>query len=171
MSHIPPCCDTNRLDQTNTLHQKGPAMRYRETGQVHMDFHRTTNATLTYLREKYGQDFVDEITRRTARAVYRAIHQDLQQGNPEHLVEHWTYFFDREQGQYELQRADGEIRFIVKRCPAVAYLQEKGLPIDPHFCRQTVVLNHALAQDTPFQIETDVQGNGRCVQTIRRTQP
>ena len=143
-------------------------MRYKETGQVHMEFHRTTNGTLTYLREKYGQEFVDEVVRRTARDVYRAIHEDLERGSPEHLLEHWTYFFGREGGKYEVQRDGDEIRFVVKRCPAIAYLQEKGLEIDPQFCRSTVVLNDALAEGTPFEVVTDVQGNGKCVQTIRR---
>jgi len=143
-------------------------MRYRETGQVHLDFHRTLNGTITYLRQRYGQEFVDQVFRRTAREVYRAIREDLAKGNPEHLVEHWTYFFDREGGEYVLERGQDEIRFVVHRCPAIAYLQEKGLPIDPHFCRGTVVLNQTLAEGTPFQIATEVLGGGRCIQTILR---
>lgn len=146
-------------------------MRYRETGQVHMDFHRTTNGTITYLRQKYGQEFVDDVFRRTARDVYRAIRDDLKRGHPEHLLEHWTYFFDREGGEYEVEREGGEIRFMVKRCPAIAYLQDKGVEIDPKFCRGTVVLNEALGEDTPFEVTTDVQGGGKCVQTIRRATP
>ena len=146
-------------------------MRYKETGQVHMDFHRTLNGTITYLREKYGQRFVDDVFRRTARDVYRAIREDLRKGNPEHLVEHWRYFFDREGGKYTLERTDDEIRFVVHRCPAIAYLQKKGHDIDPAFCRGTVVLNEALAEDSPFEITTDVLGNGKCVQTIRRPRP
>lgn len=146
-------------------------MRYQETGQVHMDFHRATNGTLTYLRKKYGQELVDEVVRRTARNVYRAIHEDLARGNPEHLLEHWTYFFDREDGQYEVEREGDNIRFVVKRCPAIAYLQKRGLEIDPNFCRATVVMNETLAEGTPFEVATEVQGGGRCVQTIRRTTP
>ena len=42
-------------------------MRYGETGNVHLDFHRTTNGTITYLRERYGIEMLDEILRRTAR--------------------------------------------------------------------------------------------------------
>ena len=143
-------------------------MRYRETGQTHMDFHRTTNGTITYLRQKYGQEFVDDVFRRTARDVYRAIREDLKHGNPEHLLEHWTYFFDREGGEYEVERSGDEIRFIVHRCPAIAYLQEKGLEIDPEFCRGTVILNEALGDGTAFQVATEVLGGGKCVQTIRR---
>ena len=58
-------------------------MRYKETGELHMDFHRTTNGTIAYLREQYGQDFLDEVFRRTAHDVYRAIHQDLRRGDPD----------------------------------------------------------------------------------------
>ena len=55
-------------------------MRYRETGQVHMDFHRTLNGTIAYLRETYGVAFLDEVLRRTARDVYRSIRDDLERG-------------------------------------------------------------------------------------------
>jgi len=143
-------------------------MRYQELGQVHRDFHRTLNGTITYLREAHGQEFVDEVFRRTAHDVYRAIREDLARGNPEHLVEHWTYYFDREGGAYDLEREDDEIRFRVRRCPAIAYLEERGVEIDPGFCRGTVVLNEALAEGTPFESATDVLGGGQCVQTIRR---
>ena len=143
-------------------------MRYKETGQVHMDFHRTTNGTIAYLRQKYGDDFVDEVFRRTAHNVYRSIWEDLKRGDPGQLIEHWTYFFDREGGEYALDREGDETRLTVTRCPAVAYLQNKGIEGDPAFCRQTVVINTALAEGSPFEIDTEVAGDGRCVQTVRR---
>jgi predicted ArsR family transcriptional regulator len=146
-------------------------MRYRETGPVHLDFHRITNATIAYLRETYGQAVLDEVFRRTARRVYRAIRGDLLRGDPEHLVEHWTYFLDRESGDYRLERTGGEIRLIVHRCPAVAHLKELGIAVDPAFCRQTQVMNAALAEGSAFAVTTDVLGDGRCVQTIKRTAP
>jgi len=146
-------------------------MRYRDTGQVHLDFHRTTNGTITYLRETYGLEFLDKVLRRTARNVHRAIREDLLRGNPEHLVEHWTYFFDREGGDYAIERDDDTIRMIVHRCPAVAYLESRGIAIDPAFCRQTAVINAALAEGSPFEVTTDILGGGRCVQTVRRRRP
>ena len=39
------------------------SVRYRETGAVHLDFHRTTNGTIAYLRQRYGVEFLDEILR------------------------------------------------------------------------------------------------------------
>ena len=143
-------------------------MRYRDTGEVHIDFHRSINGTIAYLRTNYGREFLDETFRRMAQDVYLAIGEDLKQGGTEHLVEHWTYYFDRECGQYTLERKDDAIRFVVHQCPAIAYLQSRGIPVDPDFCRQTVVINDALAQDTPFAVTTEVLGGGRCVQTIRR---
>jgi hypothetical protein len=56
----------------------------------------------------------------------------------------------------------------VRRCQAVAYLESRGIPIDPAFCRQTTVVNAALAEGSPFEVATEVLGGGRCVQTIRR---
>lgn len=144
-------------------------LRYRESGEVHIDFHRSANGTIAHLRDTYGREFLDEIFRRTAENVYRAIRDALRSGgDPEQLVEHWTYFFEREGGQYTLERKDDEIRFVVQRCPAIAYLQSRGIEIDRDFCRQTVVINETLAKGTPFEITTEVLGGGTCVQTIRR---
>ena len=133
-----------------------------------MDFHRTMNGTMAYIRKKHGQAFLDGILRKTARDVYRSIRDDLERGDPTQLVEHWAYFFGREKGRYRIERKDGAIRMTVRKCPAIAYLRKRGIPIDPAFCRQTVVVNEALAAGTPFEIATEVRGGGRCIQTIRR---
>lgn len=143
-------------------------MRYKETGQVHLDFHRTTNGTIAYLRQQHGAEFLNEAFRRTAHDVYRAIHEDLKRGDPEQLVEHWIYYFDREDGEYRIDRKDDQIVMTVTQCPAIAYLQRQGIEIDPAFCQQTVIINDALAEGTPFEIDTKVLGEGKCIQTIRR---
>ncbi len=143
-------------------------LRYQETGEVHLDFHRSANGTIAYLRDTYGHAFLEETLRCTAQNVYVAIRNALKAGDPEQLVEHWIYFFEREGGQYLLERKDDEIRFIVQRCPAIAYLKGRGIAIDRDFCRQTVVINDALAEGTPFEVTTEVMAGGKCVQTIRR---
>lgn len=142
-------------------------MRYRETGQVHMDFHRTTNGTIAYLRRQYGTEMVDEVLRRTARDVYRAIREDLMAGNPEHLVEHWTYFLEREGGEFSVEREGEAVRVIVHRCPAADYLKRNGIALDPDFRRQTTVLNEALCEGTPFEVLTEVIDDLRYTETVR----
>ena len=146
-------------------------MRYQETGEVHLDFHRTMNGTIGYLRERYGIEMLDEILRRTAKGVYRAIRDDLMAGNPEHLLEHWTYFLAREGGRFTVERSEGEIRVTVDRCPAAAYLRDRGIALDPAFRRQTTVLNEALGEGTPFEVTTEVLDDLRYIQTIRKRRP
>jgi hypothetical protein len=146
-------------------------MRYRETGEVHMDFHRTTNGTISYLRRTHGVKFLDEVFRRTAQDVYRAIWEDLKRGRTTHLVRHWRHFFDREKGKYSVRRGRDEVRLTVTECPAVAYLRRRGIRVDPAFCRQTVAMNRAWSEGTPFEITTELLGEGRCVQTLRRVRP
>ena len=143
-------------------------MRYKETGNVHMDFYRTLNATISYLRRKYGMELLDKTFRRTATDVYRSIREDLLKGNPQQLIRHWEYFLKREGGEYTIKKLGDAVIMTVNRCPAVDYLTRKGIKIDTAFCRQTVVINLALAEGTPFEINTQVIGSGRCIQTIRR---
>jgi len=143
-------------------------LRYHETGPLHRDFHRTTNATIAYLRKRYGAGLLDAIFRKTAHEVYRAIHEDLKRGDPEHLVAHWRHFMRREKGRFAIRRRGDAIQMTVRECPAIAYLRGRGIAVDPAFCRQTRVVNDALSEGTPFTITTEVLGGGRCVQTIRR---
>jgi hypothetical protein len=145
-----------------------PNLRYHETGPLHRDFHRTTNGTIAYLRKTHGLRMLDAILRHVAQDVYRSIHEDLKRGDPEQLVKHWRHFFRREKGRITIRRKGTEIRMTVQECPAIAYLRLRGIAIDPAFCRQTVTVNNALAEGTPFTITTEVLGEGRCVQTIRR---
>ncbi|MBM4030821.1 MAG: hypothetical protein FJ291_03450 [Planctomycetes bacterium] len=146
-------------------------MRYRDTGYVHLDFHRTTNGTIAYLRKAYGEGFLDEVLRRFAREVYRSIREDLQRGDPDQLVEHWTYYLDREGGDYAIERQPDVICLTIRCCPAIAYLRERGIEPDPAFCHRTSVVNAALAEGSPFEITTEVVGDGQCVQTLRRVRP
>ncbi len=127
-------------------------MRYRDTGELHLDFHRTTNGTIAYLRRRHGLRFLDGVFRRTAQEVYRSIWEDLKGGDPRQLVKHWR----------------DEIRLTVTQCPAVAYLRRRGIRVDPAFCRQTIAMNRAWSEGTPFEITTEVLGKGRCIQTLRR---
>lgn len=133
-----------------------------------MDFHRTMNGTIAYLRKKHGLRFLDGVFRKTARDVYGSIRADLKNGSAEQLIDHWRHFFRREKGSFKLSRKGGEIRLTVQRCPAVDYLLKHGIKPDQAFCRQTVVVNDALAEGTPFEIHTELLGQGRCVQTISR---
>ena len=142
-------------------------MRYKETGNLHLEFHRSLNNTLRYLRTRYHQEFVDDLFRKMAKDVYRSIRQDLLNGDPSQLVEHWNYFFNREDGKIAIDREGEIIRMTVEQCPAVRTIIEHE-ELEPALCRGTRVLNDALVEGSQFAIGTEILGGGRCIQTIRR---
>lgn len=143
-------------------------MRYKDGGRVHLDFHRTLNGTICYLSAKYGEAFLKKTFRVMAHDVYRSIHRDLARGEPGQLVDHWRYFFGREGGEFSIEEKEGEILLEVEKCPGANYLKSIDVKISPLFCLQTIELNNALSEGTPFQIETRKRGEGACSQVIRR---
>ncbi|MDD5519264.1 MAG: hypothetical protein PHI84_00460 [Kiritimatiellae bacterium] len=143
-------------------------LRYRETGELHKDFHGSMNAAVEYVGNRYGRDGLRTVFRQTAQRVYRSIYEGLKRGDWDELVEHWRYFMDREGADYNLSITDEAVVMIVKTCPAVAHLRKLGMTPSRFFCDQTILLNEAWCEDTPFEAVTEITGEGSCVQTIRR---
>ena len=143
-------------------------LRYRETGELHKDFHGSMNAAVEYVGSRYGRDGLRTVFRATAQRVYRSIYEGLKAGDWNGLVEHWRYFMDREGADYALSVTDEAVVMAVKTCPAVAHLHKLGLAPSEFFCDQTVLLNEAWCEGTPFEAVTEITGDGSCVQTIRR---
>jgi len=141
-------------------------MRYRETGNVHKDFHLAMNTSIQYVLQTYGMDFLRELFRRTAQLVYRDIYTSLAKGDWKPLLEHWRYFYDREGGRYEVTPTDGGFIFDVRECPAARHLREKGIPLTSEFYLQDVLLNDGWSAGTPFQIDTQVLGDGSYRMTV-----
>ena len=71
-------------------------LRYISTGEIHKDFHGLTCATLHYLINNYGEEAMKEVLTSTAQKVYKTIHEGLQRGKPDELIEFWRYYLERE---------------------------------------------------------------------------
>lgn len=143
-------------------------MRYRETGELHKDFHGALNTTVDYVVGKYGRDALREIFRRVGREVYRSIHAKLQAGDPSELVEHLRYFYAREQADFRLTVESDAIVLEVFQCPAVEHLRRLGITPSPCFCDQTIEVNAGLCENTPWTTATEVLAPGRCRQCFTR---
>ena len=143
-------------------------LRYQAHGEVHKDFHGLTCATLHYLIDCYGKDAMVEVLKNTAQKVYRSMHEGLKNNNPDELVEYWQFYFERENGEFAIERVENEIRLIVKDCPALRHLVKLEQEPDPLLCDGTAVLNDALTEGTPFEMETRKTGVFSCVQILRR---
>ena len=143
-------------------------LRYKSQGEVHKDFHGLACATLHYLIDNYGQDAMTEVISRTAREVYKTIHEKLKNGDTSELTEYWEYYFQRENGDFSLESIEDGVRLIVKNCPALSHLRTLNWEPDPILCEATAVFNQALAEDTPFAAETVRTGTFSCIQTFRK---
>lgn len=143
-------------------------MRYRETGAVHKDFHGAVNCTIEYICKNFGNNALHEIFFKTGRDVYKDIREHLERGDSCELEKFWSYFLGREDGEFDMEKSNGEIRLIVKKCPAVEHLKMLGIEPHPEFCSQTKYMNKGLCHGTGFEIETVKTGEFSCVQTLRR---
>jgi len=135
-------------------------MRYRDTGNVHKDFHLAMNTSIQYVLRTYGMEFLRELFRRTAQEVYKDIYLSLKRGEWQPLLEHWTYYYDREEGKYTVTKVDGGFIFLVLECPAVRHLKEKQVPLTSDFALQETLINEAWSSGTQFQIRTEILGEG-----------
>ena len=143
-------------------------MRYEEGGNVHLDFHGATNTTIDFIVERFGVDAMDEIFKKVGRDVYASIRNDLIAGDTRQLVRHWRHFFDREGADYDIAVGDDRVVLTVRRCPAWHHVKALTGSVSPHFCDQTSRTNEAMAEGSPFAIDTELTGEGSCRQVIRR---
>ena len=143
-------------------------MRYRETGELHLDFHGATNTTIDYIVKNFGEKAIHEIFFAVGQKVYKSIHEKLKQGDASELVEHWQYFFTREKGTFQIKETSDTIVLEVSECPAVRQLLKLGLAPSPNFCQQTILVNEALCENTPFESHTEIIGCGKCRQAIKK---
>jgi hypothetical protein len=143
-------------------------LRYAEEGEVHLDFHGATNTTIEFIIAKFGIAAMDDIFRTVGRDVYRSIAVDLAAGDTKQLVRHWHHFFTREKCDYNIEVGEEEIVLTVRRCTAWHHVAKLVGTPSSHFCDQTGRTNDAMAEGSPFSINTQITGPGACRQVIRR---
>jgi predicted ArsR family transcriptional regulator len=143
-------------------------LRYNEGGNVHMDFHGAVNTTIDFIVERYGVEAMHEIFKKVGRDVYVDIRGHLMAGDALELVKHWRHFFTRENADFDIAVGEQEIVLTVRHCPAWHHVRKIAPAVSPFFCDQTTVTNRAMADGTPFSVETTITGEGACTQVIRR---
>jgi hypothetical protein len=143
-------------------------MRYKSTGELHLDFHGAINTTINYIVDNFGESALTEIFNCVGRDVYKSIHEKLLNDDPSELIEHLEYYLNREHGDFTLSVENDAILLEVKQCPAVKHISQLGLELSPHFCKQTIEVNNALCAGTPWQCETTIIEPGRCSQKFSK---
>ena len=143
-------------------------MRYRCAGEVHRDFHASVLDGVNYLVDNFGEEAARQVLGRTAKGVYRTMHDALVRGDAAELLDWWRYYLDREGGVYTLETTDDGAVLTVSACPAQAHLKRRGILGSKRTCWATRVLNDALCEGSPFEIVLEETGEGSCRQVLRR---
>lgn len=143
-------------------------LRYSDSGNVHMDFHVATNTTIDFIIKNFGLEAMDQIFSRVGKDVYVDVRRHLMEGNAGELLKHWRHFFDRENADYNIDISDTVIVLTVRHCTAYHHVKNIVPKVSEHFCDQTIKTNNAMADGTPFSIDTEVTGPGSCRQIIRK---
>ena len=120
------------------------------------------------IRDRYGIDTMNDIFKKVGNDVYKDIKDHIKKGNIKMLAKHWQHFFDRENADYNISINDEEIILTVNRCTAYEHVRKLVGNVSPNFCDQTIKTNEALAEDTPYEIKTEILGEAACRQTIRK---
>lgn len=151
--------------------QKPPEqpLRYQEEGNVHLDFHGAVNTTIDFIFARYGVEVLHEIFARVGKDVYADLRRHLKEGDPNEMVRHWRHFFARENADFDIAASEDEIVLTVRRCTAYHHVAKISPSVSAHFCDQTIKVNEAVAEGTPFSIDTEITGPGACRQIIRRS--
>jgi hypothetical protein len=130
-------------------------MRYRDTGELHRDFHLGTNTTIDFIMEQYGPGFLLELCRRTTQKVYKDIYQQLQQGNSSALIEHLQYYLGRESGVFEINTGQDQISVNVSKCPMLSHITSNGEILSPGIGDFLSDFYGSWGENTPFTITVD----------------
>ncbi|ODT70839.1 MAG: hypothetical protein ABS75_10465 [Pelagibacterium sp. SCN 63-23] len=150
------------------MQQREKPLRYQEDGNVHLDFHGAVNTTIDFIVERYGVDVLHQIFSKVGKDVYKDLRRHLMDGDPQEMVRHWRHFFDREDAEYDIEVGEHQIVLTVRRCTAYHHVARIAPKVSPHFCDQTTKVNEAIADGTPYSIDTQITGPGACRQIIRR---
>lgn len=143
-------------------------MRYRCTGEVHRDFHASVLDGVNYLVDVYGEDAARTVLGRTAREVYRTMHEGLVAGDSSELLDWWRYYLDREGGAYRLEETADGATLTVTECPAQVHLRTRGISGGRRTCWATRILNDALCEGSPYEIVLEETGDASCRQILRK---
>ena len=143
-------------------------MRYKDTGELHLDFHGATNTTISYIVDNFGEVALTEIFSRVGKDVYKSIHDGLRNDDPSELVEHLNYYLTREKADYILEENADGFTLLVNECPAVRHIKKLGFELSPCFHHQDVDVANAMCDGTPWQCKTEIIEPGKYRQIFSR---
>lgn len=136
---------------------------------IHKDFHGIHSFILEYVQERYGDAFLEKGLRRIGQIVYAPVAKNLAKQGLDYLEEYWREIFEAEDGEISTRREGETLVLEVKKCPAIAHLHAKGMPVARRFCDHTRIINEEICRAAGYESDVEYdQQHGRCVQRFRK---
>jgi len=121
---------------------------------LHQDFHIGFNDIIIYLRDRYGEDALQEIMIASAKKVYKPLIEEIKGQGLKALKTHFTQIMELEDGEVSFEEsggAAGELIINVAGDPVIAYLVKKGVSPDKDFLTITAeVMQDAIAEEAGY---------------------
>lgn len=132
---------------------------------LHRDFHAAFLHGMRYVKDRFGEDGLDDYLRKTADAVYGPLAERIRRDGLDALETYLRETWTREGATFRIER-DGETLVLrMESCPVVAHLRTLGLDPGDDCCRATAVLDDALARMAGLCVEVDADADaGACEQ-------
>ncbi|OHB54570.1 MAG: hypothetical protein A2Y12_09615 [Planctomycetes bacterium GWF2_42_9] len=132
---------------------------------LHKDFHGVLCYAIKYLDDNFGHEATTEYLKQVGLAIYKDLIQNIKIQGLAAIEKHIIDVFAIEGGEFETIHVPGKLTVIVKACPAIAHLKQRGLFYTERFCEATKVVNHSICQTADYKCSCSYEpGAGCCVQ-------
>ncbi len=135
---------------------------------IHKDFHIALNYLIKFLKENYGEKYLDLFFKNSAKYIYKPLIIRMKKNGLLEIKKHFEKVFSSENGEFNIVFIENENKLIfeVKKCPAILHLKKNKIEIDKDFCKySTETVNKVIAKESNYNFKVDYnQENGRCLQ-------
>lgn len=129
------------------VHKKSSENKY-----LHLDFHISCDEGLCYLARRFGQDSVVEFMNFVASRYYSILSDKIRNEGLITMKEYLEDIYNVEEAPEALSaELCGEtLHVIVRWCPAIKYMKQKGRTPSPWYIETTRTLYRAIAENAGY---------------------
>ncbi|MCL5985607.1 MAG: hypothetical protein M1371_03475 [Actinobacteria bacterium] len=137
---------------------------------VHKDFHGAMSFSMSYVRNKFGEEKLRDFFKKSALEVHQPLIDKIKKDGLGVLKNYLESAYTMEDGEFEIKLDTDELLLRVKKCPAILHMKKFGYQIDDEFCEMsTKVVNEAIASAAGLRSSVKYdQENGCCEQRFYR---
>ncbi|MFV0415397.1 MAG: hypothetical protein ACK5NG_03420 [Chthoniobacterales bacterium] len=141
------------------------------------DFYFGINATFRFVQQKLGHEGLIRYWQQLGSSYYKPVTEIWSRGGLPAVAQYWKDFFqaeplpdENEDEATEVKLSDQEVEIQVKKCPAIAHLQNNNRTIHSTFCQHCYYVSEAMAAPAGLSVRIE-GGAGSCRQHFFKKNP